>query len=84
MQTFDQCLQDLVIRGDVTFETAKGAASNPNDFELKMTMFSQHAQDANARASQATAIQGVEVEKPADGSGMLEGMTGGMDFVVQP
>jgi twitching motility protein PilT len=84
MQTFDQCLQDLVIRGDVTFETAKAAASNPNDFELKMTMFSQHAQDATARASQVTAIPAVEVEKPSDGSSMLEGMTGGMDFVVQP
>ena len=26
--------------GEVTFETAKAAASNPSDFELKMTMFS--------------------------------------------
>lgn len=82
MQTFDQCLQDLVIRGDVTFETAKAAASNPNDFELKMTMFSQHAQEANARASQG--VEAVEVEKPADGGSMLEGMTSGMDFVPQP
>src|SRR3954465_6132813 len=62
MQTFDQCLQDLVMKGDVTFEVAKAAASNPSDFELKMTMFSQHAQDGAAvRASQAEqAITDVE------------------------
>lgn len=36
MQTFDQCLMDLVMSGTVTFETAKAAASNPDDFELKL------------------------------------------------
>ena len=41
MQTFDQCLADLVTSGEVTFETAKAAASNPSDFELKMRMFSR-------------------------------------------
>ena len=40
MQTFDQCLADLVNRGEVTFDVAKAAASNPSDFELKMRMFS--------------------------------------------
>ena len=43
MQTFDQCLADLVQVGEVTFETAKAAASNPSDFELKMRMFSRDA-----------------------------------------
>src|SRR3954464_6413262 len=51
MQTFDQCLQDLVMNGDVTFETAKLAASNPSDFELKMTMFSQDARPSTQKAS---------------------------------
>src|SRR6476620_3898072 len=49
MQTFDQCLQDLVMNGDVTFETAKMNASNPSDFELKMTMFSDGARDSKER-----------------------------------
>jgi twitching motility protein PilT len=76
MQTFDQCLQDLVINGEVTFETAKGAASNPSDFELKMTMFSQHA---NTRPSAPTTMEGLETQAEpgpaAGGVSMLEGMT---------
>src|SRR6476469_10348146 len=48
MQTFDQCLSDLVTNGEVTFETAKSAASNPSDFELKMRMFSRVSQPVKA------------------------------------
>ena len=80
MQSFDQCLQDLVINDEVDFEVAKAAASNPSDFELKMTMFSEHAQ--NSRASQAAQAV-TDVEKPADGGNMLEGMTSGMDMLQQ-
>jgi twitching motility protein PilT len=70
MQTFDQCLTDLVTSGEVTFDVAKGAASNPSDFELKMRMFSQIS-DPEPTPVQATP------------SG-LEGMqTGGMDFLSQ-
>ncbi|OGU02615.1 MAG: type IV pili twitching motility protein PilT, partial [Gemmatimonadetes bacterium RBG_16_66_8] len=36
MQSFDQHLMDLVDDGSVTFETARAAASNPADFELKL------------------------------------------------
>ncbi len=36
MQTFDQHLMDLVRQGLVEYETAKYAATNPGDFELKM------------------------------------------------
>ena len=36
MQSFDQHLMDLVREGAVEYETAKYAASNPADFELKM------------------------------------------------
>jgi twitching motility protein PilT len=39
MQTFDQCLMDLVNDETVTFEVAKVAASNPSDFELKLRTF---------------------------------------------
>jgi twitching motility protein PilT len=48
MQTFDQNLADLVTSGEVTFDVAKAAASNPSDFELKMTMFSRMAEPATA------------------------------------
>jgi twitching motility protein PilT len=47
MQSFDQCLQDLVSRGEVTYETARAAASNPSDFELRMTMFARASQPVN-------------------------------------
>jgi twitching motility protein PilT len=39
MQSFDQHLMDLVGTGAVTFETAKAAATNPADFELKLRTF---------------------------------------------
>jgi len=38
MQTFDQCLMDLVNGELVDYAVAKAAASNPGDFELKMNM----------------------------------------------
>ena len=78
MQTFDQCLADLVARGDVTFDVAKAAASNPSDFELKMRMFSN------------TPSEGIvtSAETPPEGtgtpSGQLEGIqAGGLDFLGQ-
>lgn len=40
MQTFDQCLMELVQNGQVEYEVAKAAATNPGDFELKMNMLS--------------------------------------------
>jgi twitching motility protein PilT len=75
MQTFDQCLMDLVNSQQVTFETAKAASSNPSDFELKMTMFSDGAKNA---AKKAPAMEGLETEHEAgagDGIQLLEGMT---------
>jgi twitching motility protein PilT len=71
MQTFDQCLQDLVMKGDVTFEVAKAAASNPSDFELKMTMFSEHAHGSSG-ATQVAEPPGEEA--PAEVVGMMEGL----------
>jgi twitching motility protein PilT len=40
MQTFDQCLMELVQTDRVDFAVAKAAATNPGDFELKMNMLS--------------------------------------------
>ncbi|HEX2202115.1 MAG TPA: PilT/PilU family type 4a pilus ATPase [Longimicrobium sp.] len=40
MQTFDQCLMDLVTEDRVDYGVAKAAATNPGDFELKMNMLS--------------------------------------------
>jgi twitching motility protein PilT len=40
MQTFDQCLMDLVQADKVSFDVAKAAATNPSDFDLKMNMLS--------------------------------------------
>ncbi|MDB4874638.1 MAG: twitching motility protein [Gemmatimonadetes bacterium] len=77
MQTFDQCLTDLVQSGEVTFETAKAAASNPSDFELKMRMFS--------RLSQTVKAEDIPPEEPAapePESTQLDGIqTGGLDFL---
>jgi twitching motility protein PilT len=38
MQTFDQHLMDLVNAGDVTFEVAMAASTQPADFELQVRM----------------------------------------------
>jgi twitching motility protein PilT len=79
MQTFDQCLADLVMSGEVTFETAKSAASNPSDFELKMRMFSQGA-PANPEPEPAVSPEPAATESP---SGALEGIqtSGSFDFL---
>lgn len=73
MQTFDQCLTDLVANGEVTFDVAKAAASNPSDFELKMRMFSRVSEPVDAAAP------AVEPEPEA-----LNGFqTSGLDFLGQ-
>jgi twitching motility protein PilT len=40
MQTFDQCLMELVQAERVDYDMAKAAATNPGDFELKLNMLS--------------------------------------------
>jgi len=72
MQTFDQCLADLVANGEVTFDVAKAAASNPSDFELKMRMFSRVSEPVDASAP------GVEPEPEAQLNGL---QTSGLDFL---
>jgi twitching motility protein PilT len=73
MQTFDQCLAELVSSGECTFEVAKAAASNPSDFELKMKMFS--------RLSQSTTATDAPAEEPAEQMSGLQ--TGTLDFLSQ-
>src|SRR3954466_8315525 len=73
MQTFDQCLADLVSRGEVTFDVAKAAASNPSDFELKVRMFSQLNDQAAAEETPA---------EPAAAGATLDGVqSGGLNFL---
>jgi twitching motility protein PilT len=50
MQTFDQHLTALVNAGEISFEVAKGQASNPADFELNFRM----AKGAKAHTPLAT------------------------------
>ena len=73
MQTFDQCLTELVSSGECTFEVAKAAASNPSDFELKMKMFS--------RLSQSGPATDVPAGEPATEMSGLQ--TGTLDFLSQ-
>jgi len=78
MQTFDQCLTDLVASGQVTFEVAKAAASNPSDFELKMRMFTSIADTPPSEPAVAESRQTAPAGVP------LQGMqVGGLDFLTQ-
>jgi twitching motility protein PilT len=81
MQTFDQCLTDLVTSGQVTFDIAKAAASNPSDFELKMKMFSRLS--GSVDASSIPSEEEIAAEQPANGG--LDGLQsgGGLDFLQQ-
>jgi twitching motility protein PilT len=82
MQTFDQHLADLVQAGEVTFETAMGAATNPSDFELKMRMF-QHAAPSAPAAGAPPPDTGIA---PAPPENALDGLTQGggtFDFLAQ-
>ena len=63
MQTFDQHLGALVAGGEVTFETALEAATNPSDFKLKMQVFSSTGHGstpASSSESQMTATGGFD------------------------
>jgi twitching motility protein PilT len=82
MQTFDQHLQDLVQSGEVTFDTAMAAATNPSDFELKMRMFGKRPTGATTAAAVAAAIADAEPPASPDANGM-QGLTtgGGLDFL---
>jgi twitching motility protein PilT len=77
MQTFDQHLTDLVQAGEVTFETAMAAATNPSDFELKMRMFRHNTSPTEGLPpSGEPAAESLETSP----SNALDGITGGATF----
>ncbi len=83
MQTFDQHLTDLVQSGEVTFETAMAAATNPSDFELKMRMFRRVSTTVTAsdiEAAEMTSTNTPPGAAPAATPPGLDGMSGGMGF----
>jgi twitching motility protein PilT len=83
MQTFDQHLSDLLQAGEVTFETAMAAATNPSDFELKMRMFRRVASSAETTALE-TGDAGIQLTGSA--SNGVDGVTqgaGAFDFLGQ-
>ena len=49
MQTFDQHLIDLVEGNVVTFESARAAAGNPADFELKLKTFRRQSRSVSSQ-----------------------------------
>lgn len=65
MQSFDQHLMDLVDSGAVTFDTARAAASNPADFELKLRTLRR-------RSRSATVAEGSRGSPPA---GFTDGLS---------
>jgi len=75
MQTFDQCLTDLVRSGEVTFDIAKAASSNPSDFELRLNVFSSVSGDSSDEPAEEAAV--------GEGAGaQLDGVqSGGLDFL---
>jgi twitching motility protein PilT len=81
MQTFDQHLADLVQSGEVTFDTAMAAATNPSDFALKMRMFQRVTSAVQAAPAE---VEQVPATAAAPAGGGMDGITnGGFDFYQQ-
>ncbi|HEY5061034.1 MAG TPA: type IV pilus twitching motility protein PilT [Gemmatimonadaceae bacterium] len=78
MQTFDQCLTDLVQKGVVSFETAKAAASNPSDFELRLKMFSRLSHPA----ASDDVVQEEAATAPATSTAGDGSPSGDLDFLT--
>jgi twitching motility protein PilT len=81
MQTFDQHLADLVQSGEVTFDTAMAAATNPSDFELKMRMFRRVSTDKPRMTGEMDAIAAA-APVGAGAEGITQG-AGGFEFYQQ-
>lgn len=80
MQSFDQHLMELVETGTVTFETAKAAASNPSDFELKLQTFRR----LSKLGTKAVSEEEVPSEPAPEEEDLPEGFTsGGFDVMGQ-
>ena len=82
MQTFDQHLMDLVDAETVTFDVARAAASNPSDFELKLTTLRRRTQTITKPKEQPAESQNTAAESKKDeDDSALEGLTDGIDFM---
>ncbi len=77
MQTFDQHLMDLVESGEVTFEIARAAASNPSDFELQLKTLRRRSRSATAKEVAAAAKAA-----PAGGDEPPAGFTDGVSDLL--
>jgi twitching motility protein PilT len=83
MQTFDQHLMDLVEAGEVTFEVARAAASNPSDFELKLRTLRRRSRTATA--AEAAVLPDPSASPSAKGGDELPpGFTDGLSGLVSP
>jgi hypothetical protein len=71
MQTFEQALIDLVLRGDVDREIAANAATNRHDFLVALESAAKRQRAAAAQA-EAEAEAEAEKEAPDNGIGQLE------------
>ncbi len=75
MQTFDQHLTELVNSHEIDFEVAKGAASNPADFELAFRMGRTRKTPAMSQAGQiGRAPAGSAVPRPAPPAAPAHGL----------
>ncbi len=74
MQTFDQCLMDLVDAGDVTFDVARAAASNPSDFELQLKTLRRRSRTATPK--EVAAVKAADQKGDEPPAGFTDGMTG--------
>lgn len=85
MQTFDQHLSDLVQEGEVTFDVAMAAATNPSDFELKMRMFRRVATSAKpSNVADQNEAGEAGTQPPATPAAGVEGISpgaGAFDFL---
>lgn len=83
MQTFDQHLMDLVEAGEVTFEVARAAASNPSDFELKLRTLRRRSRTATP--AETAVLEGPSASPPAKGGDELPpGFTDGLSGLMSP
>ena len=88
MQTFDQCLMDLVEAKDVTFEVARAAASNPSDFELQLRTLRRRSRTATTK-DVAEALKAASTAAPpsppaqrSSGDELPPGLTDGLSDMI--
>lgn len=82
MQTFDQHLTDLVQNGEVTFETAMAAATNPSDFELKMRMFRHNPSSGESVPAADVGLDALETSPSNPLDGVTPGGAATFDFLT--